>query len=123
MVNDDCYDDNDDDDYDEDKTNDSEEVREADGDDYPSDGSRAPGILLHAANGLAPAWGGHRVNHHGWVGVFSAGVYADGGGDDYDDGGDGDEDDDDDGGAGGGGIILNDAMILISMSVLFYFLK
>ncbi|GFN78423.1 hypothetical protein PoB_000492900 [Plakobranchus ocellatus] len=29
--------------------------------------SGAPGILLHAANGLAPAWGGHRVNRHGWV--------------------------------------------------------
>ncbi|GFN83056.1 hypothetical protein PoB_000956200 [Plakobranchus ocellatus] len=32
--------------------------------------SRAPGILLHAANGLVPAWDGHRVNRHGWVGVF-----------------------------------------------------
>ncbi|GFO30787.1 hypothetical protein PoB_005729200 [Plakobranchus ocellatus] len=32
--------------------------------------SGAPGILQPAANGLVPAWGGHRVNRHGWVGVF-----------------------------------------------------
>ncbi|GFO06824.1 hypothetical protein PoB_003332900 [Plakobranchus ocellatus] len=32
--------------------------------------SGQPGILLHAANGLAPAWGGHRVNRYGRIGVL-----------------------------------------------------